>query len=172
MRSIEKLYESVYMINIADFDPSSGAAISRKGVEEQVLHHFRIVLCAMREHLRMVKRNTGVSGGQLWALSELKRRPGMKVGELGEALSIHVSTASNLLDKLEKKGLIRRARNNEDRRAVRLYLTEEGTNAVVAASQPDDGLVGEALGNLSEHGLSELHRSLTPLIKSLSGKGR
>ena len=140
---------------------------NRKATEQEVLHHFRIVVGAMREHFRTVEAITNVGGSQLWALSEIMKKPGMKVGELAEALSIHTSTASNLLDKLEKKELIRRERKDRDNRTVRLMLTEAGTAIVSGAPQPHEGLVRNALKNLPENALLELYRGLEQLAAEM-----
>lgn len=54
------------------------------------------------------------------------KKPGFKVTELAKAMSIHHSTASNMLDKLAKKGLIVRERTSQDQRVVTVTLTPDG----------------------------------------------
>jgi len=92
----------------------------------EALRQFRVIFGAVRQHFQAVEKACGVSGAQIWAMAALHQTPGMKVSELAQALSIHASTASNLLDKIEKSGLIRRERNSVDQRVVRLYLTDAG----------------------------------------------
>jgi len=88
----------------------------------------------------------------------------MKVSELAQALSIHASTASNLLDKIEKAGLIRRERNSADQRVVRLYLTNAGKKALGKAPQPLTGILTHALAQLPDEMLSRLNQDLASLI--------
>ena len=83
-----------------------------------VLQQFRELFRVSQQHFQRIESNCGVSGAQLWALSELKATPGLTVSGLARALSIHLSTSSNLLDKLEAQELIRRERNSADQRVV------------------------------------------------------
>jgi DNA-binding MarR family transcriptional regulator len=69
-------------------------------------------------------------------------------------MSIHTSTASNLLDKIERAGLVRRERKHADQRVVQLYLTENGEQALDKAPQPLTGMLTHALGQLSDDTLS------------------
>jgi DNA-binding MarR family transcriptional regulator len=131
------------------------------------LGKFRIIFGAIRQHFRAVEKACGVSGAQVWVLATLAQKPGLRVTELAEALSIHASTASNLLDKIEKAGLIRRERGQSDQRVVRLYLTEAGSAALATAPQPFTGVLPHALGQLHPDTLARLGRDLDELIGHL-----
>jgi DNA-binding MarR family transcriptional regulator len=97
-------------------------------------------------------------------MAALRQTPGMKVSELAQALSIHASTASNLLDKIEKAGMIRRERNTVDQRVVKLYLTPAGEKALEKAPQPLTGILTHALGQLPDKSLDRLNQDLATLI--------
>jgi DNA-binding transcriptional ArsR family regulator len=77
---------------------------------QRVLKNFRIIFKSVQRHSAMVEAECGLSGSQLWAMWELLISPGLKVSDLSKAMAIHQSTASNLLDKLEKRELIKRER--------------------------------------------------------------
>lgn len=130
----------------------------------EALRQFRVIFGAVRQHFQAVEKACGVSGAQIWAMAALQHTPGMKVSELAQALSIHASTASNLLDKIEKAGLIRRERNSPDQRVVRLYLTEAGEKALEKAPQPLTGILTHALGQLPDEALTRLNQDLATLI--------
>lgn len=130
----------------------------------EALRQFRVIFGAVRQHVQAVEKVCGVSGAQIWAMSTLRQTPGMKVSELAQALSIHASTASNLLDKIEKAGLVRRERSSTDQRVVRLYLTETGEKALGKAPQPLTGILTHALGQLPDEALSRLNQDLASLI--------
>jgi DNA-binding MarR family transcriptional regulator len=49
--------------------------------------------------------------------------------ELAENLRLHVSTMTGIVDKLIEKGFVNRERSDEDRRIVRVSLTEQGARA-------------------------------------------
>jgi len=67
-----------------------------------------------------------VTPAQLGALEKLWREDELTITELGERLGLKTSTVTALADRMERDGLIRRKRNDKDRRIVRLYLTEKG----------------------------------------------
>lgn len=130
----------------------------------EALRQFRVIFSAVRQHFQAVEKACGVSGAQIWAMSALRQSPGMKVSELAQAMSIHTSTASNLLDKIERAGLVRRERKHADQRVVQLYLTEKGEQALDKAPQPLTGMLTHALGQLSDDTLSRLNQDLATLI--------
>jgi DNA-binding MarR family transcriptional regulator len=134
----------------------------------ETLKQFRIIIGAVRHHFRALEAACGVSGAQVWILSAIAETPGITVSHLSETLSVHVSTASNMLDKLDKAGLVERRRSQTDRRVVNLYLTDAGQAALARAPQPLTGLVPHALSNLPETALARLHEDLALLIQQLN----
>ncbi|PQO28597.1 MarR family transcriptional regulator [Bremerella cremea] len=71
-----------------------------------------------------------VTPPQLFMLSCLECRDGQKPSELAEQVHLDASSMTGLLDRTEKSNLIRRMRDPEDRRALRIYLTEQGQETV------------------------------------------
>lgn len=100
-------------------------------------------------------------------MSELSNQPGMNVSELARAMAVHQSTASNLLVKLTKKGLVRRERADGDQRVVRLYLTEAGQTLVKRAPEPRQGLLLRALTELPVSVLTALNDGLNTLVDAM-----
>jgi DNA-binding MarR family transcriptional regulator len=136
----------------------------------QVLEQFRIVFKSIRRHYQDVERRAGVSGAQLWALSEVSSRPGCQVGQLARALAIHQSTASNMLRALDRLGLVRRHRQGKDQRQVQLYASRKGLRVLSRAPQPLIGVLQQALTDLPASNLEALHRQLDRLIKAMKAK--
>lgn len=137
---------------------------SNASAAAEALRQFRVIFGAVRQHFQAVEKACRISGAQIWAMAALRQRPGMKVSELAQALSIHASTASNLLDRIEKAGLIRRERSSVDQRVVRLYLTAAGDKALEKAPEPLTGILNHALGQMPESALSRLNEDLATLI--------
>ena len=94
--------------------------------EHNITQQLRIVFKAIQAHSKRVESTCGLSSVRLWMLYEINNATGIKVTALASLLSIHRSTCSNMLDKLEATDLIYRNRSKSDQRAVRLFLTDEG----------------------------------------------
>lgn len=137
---------------------------------QRVLKNFRIIFRSIQRHSDMVESQCGLSGSQLWVLWELLMSPGLKVSELSKAMSIHQSTASNLLDKLEKRNLIRRERRGPDQRVVRLFLTPEGLETVNRAPRPAQGVLTHTLLKLPDNTLEDIEAGLATLVANMNVK--
>lgn len=133
----------------------------------RVLQKFRLIFRSVKQHFRWVEERCGVSGAQLWAMFELAQTPGLRVSDIARALSIHQSTASNMLDKLERRGLIERRREGADRRVVSVFLTGAGERVVAAAPSPARGVLTEAIRKLPDATLRNLDASLDTLIREM-----
>lgn len=138
--------------------------------ERGVIRKLRVIFGSAKNHARSVEVRCGVSGSQLWALVELRERPGLKVTELANLMTIHLSTASNLLDKLQARKLVRRERTDNDQRVVRLYLTATGMDVVAKAPRPARGVVPDALSTVPRKVLDALDTSLDQLISRFKFK--
>jgi DNA-binding MarR family transcriptional regulator len=130
-----------------------------------VLQHIRELFRVSQQHFKRVEARCGVSGVQVWAAAELKARPGMTISELASALSIHLSTASNLLDRLEGNGLARRERGGKDQRVVRAYITPAGNKMLRSAPKPVQGVIPDALGRMPSTALARLDQDLEALLQ-------
>jgi DNA-binding MarR family transcriptional regulator len=137
-----------------------------------VLEQFRLIFRSAKKHFQWVQERAGVSGAQLWVLAELHRRPGIRVTELAQAMAVHQSTASNLIDRLEKNGLLQRERSSEDQRVVHLSLTKAGRQTVARAPRPLRGVLPDALHSLAPAELGELQKHLEKLASRMKVRDR
>ncbi len=135
---------------------------------KETLKQLRIIIGAVRQHFRALESACGVSGAQVWILAALAETPGITVSRLSEELSVHISTTSNMLEKLAKAGLVERRRSEEDRRVVNLYLTETGRTVLARAPQPLTGIVPDALERMPETALLRLNEDLALLIQQMN----
>lgn len=139
----------------------------RDSLELRILQHFRTVVASARDYDAEIRSRTGISGSQLWALSEISREGGMSINAVAERLALHQTTASNLVNALSERRLVRRARDESDQRVVRLYATAEGARLLLRAPRPYTGLLLDALRKLGPLELSGLARSFTALIGAM-----
>ena len=142
-------------------------AQERSHKAQNILKSLRIVFRSIQSHSRLVEKESGVSSAQLWMMWEIFNAPGMKVTELAVVLSIHQSTCSNILDKLQQKGLVRRERSGPDQRVVHLHLTEKGTKLLAKAPRPAQGAIADVLQKLPDEVLAKMDASLSDLVGAL-----
>ena len=140
---------------------------SKSQLSLQVLKKFRIIYGSVRQQFREIEQSCGVTGSQLWILQEVGKTPGIGVSELADHLSIHQSTASQLVEKLVGRGLINKKRSEEDQRRVGLCLTEEASALLKNAPGPAEGILPDALQGLPEAALLTLDSSLIAVIEQL-----
>jgi len=119
-----------------------------------------------------VQERTGVTGAQLWVLAELHRNPGIRVTDLAHAMAVHQTTASNLIERLERLKLLKRDRSAEDQRIVNLFLTKKGQETIASAPLPLEGVLPDALKALPFIDLVELHQRLDKLAKLMKVRDR
>jgi DNA-binding MarR family transcriptional regulator len=133
----------------------------------RVLALFRQVVASAKSHFQSVQRTFGITGVQLWALWQIRAHPGLNVGSLARHMSIHQSTASNLVERLQAQGLIRRERTRPDQRVVRLFASRAGRSLLESAPDPARGVLAEALWQLSDRELLRLYSGLELLARRI-----
>lgn len=84
---------------------------------------------------------------------------GLKISEISSHMKVSNPTTTQTVNKLEEKGYVERTIDKEDRRAVRIVLTEKGEEAIITAKKSFisffDGLVNY-LGDEKSRLLSEI----------------
>jgi DNA-binding MarR family transcriptional regulator len=132
-----------------------------------VLRQFRQVFNAVKAHFQQIEKSVGMGGAQVWALSIVREQPGIGVGALARAMSIHQSTASNLVRTLIDREMVVAAKQGTDRRAVQLSLLPAGAKVLKNTPGPFAGLLPDALKSLPQDTLMRLHGDLERLIVAI-----
>jgi len=113
----------------------------------------------------------GISGRQFWILHALSCEE-QTISELSHTFMLDPSTLVPAVDALERKGLVKRGRDLNDRRRVPLSLTEQGNKLVACAAVVDenDPLV-EGLGAMGDEQRHQLLTLLRDLLKQMMPEG-
>lgn len=94
--------------------------------EDRIVAAIRRIMHAVELHSRRLVENVGLTGPQLAVLrkaAQLERTP---IGGLARAVHLSQPTVTGILDRLEKRGLVQRTRDEQDRRAVNIGITPSG----------------------------------------------
>lgn len=102
----------------------------------------------------------GITPGQYGVLRCIWEGGPTTPKEIARILRLENSTVSGVLDRMEKKGLIRRITDENDRRSVRVETTQEGAGMRDDVLQVIDELNDKVLGGLSAEERKILDRSL------------
>jgi DNA-binding MarR family transcriptional regulator len=114
----------------------------------------------------------GVSASEARALIELVSAWGIAQGELAALLGLDKSTVSRLAAGLERKGWIRRGRDEDNQRYVRLYLTPEGGEVASRVWRAWQSRQTRILDELSADERAGLMAGLGGLVRGLAAEAR
>lgn len=117
---------------------------------------------------RRVKAH-GFTRSQWWVLTHLFRNDGVTQAELADTLEIERPTLGRLLDRLEAKGWVRREEDARDRRAKRVYLTEEVEPVMKSMRAVAAEVRRDALGGLSGEEQERFVDALLAVKANLAG---
>ncbi|WP_017444434.1 MarR family winged helix-turn-helix transcriptional regulator [Gayadomonas joobiniege] len=102
---------------------------------EEVLVMLRRLIRATDLHSKQLVKTAGITGPQVLLLRAILENGEVTIGEIANQVSLSQATVTSILDRLEKRGLVYRARSKMDKRKVHAYLTPEG-KAVLANAPP------------------------------------
>lgn len=103
---------------------------------EDVLVALRRVIRATDLHSKHLAKTTGLTAPQILLLQTIRNKGEVTIGELAIDISLSQATVTTILDRLEKRALVYRARSTEDKRKVHAYLTEHGKAVLQEAPIP------------------------------------
>jgi MarR family transcriptional regulator for hemolysin len=115
-------------------------------------------------------REFGTTRAQWAVLARLQRCEGVKQSELAEALDLAPITLGRLIDKLTAAGLVERRDDAADRRAHRLYLTEEAAPTLRALGALAEDVMGRALAGFDDDAIRALHDGLKTIRANLKSE--
>lgn len=119
-----------------------------------------------RGPIRILK-SEDLSPTQYNVLRILRGSPeGLACGEIASRMVTRDPDVTRLLDRLEKRGLVSRCRDNQDRRTVMARISEEGLRLIGRLDEPVQSLHRRQLGHLGRERL----RTLTELMREMRSR--
>ena len=134
---------------------------------------FLVHLAAKRLRLEFARRAAvdGLTPSKARALAFLARSPGANLTALAEALEVQPMSVLRVVDDLEAQGMVTRAPDPRDRRALRLTLTADGDAANRRVWQTLDAIMGEATQEMSSDSRTRLSAGLKDLVAGMERFG-
>ncbi|MGZ8766332.1 MAG: MarR family winged helix-turn-helix transcriptional regulator [Acidimicrobiia bacterium] len=114
---------------------------------------------------RQLRRQAGtdLTPTQAATLASIERHGPITIGDLATLEQVSAPTATNVVSKLETAGLVRRLRNDVDRRVCRVELTARGTKQLEASRNRKTSWLAARLRELPTDDLAKLTAALDVL---------
>ena len=119
-------------------------------LEDQILAALRRIVRAIDLHSSRLREVSGLTGPQLVALREATRLGEVPVSVLARSIHLSHPTVTGILHRLEKQGLVERARDPSDRRRLTVRVTREGEAVLEEAPSPLQDRLRTELTKLEE----------------------
>jgi len=136
----------------------------------EIFDNLRRVVQVIREYSMVAKRDTGITGPQLWVIKLIANTQPIQVSELASRMYLHPATVVGILNRLELKDLVRRLRTADDRRVVHVELTDKGRDLVRRAPEVAQGVLVSGLETLDAEKLESIHGGLAQLVEILGAQ--
>jgi len=116
-----------------------------------------------RRLTKEVAARHGLTGPQLTVVKMLETLGELSLSRLSEKIRAQNSTVTGIVDRMEREGLVARARSTSDRRVVQITLTARGHQLAREVKVEPIQIFREALVGLSRDDAKDLLRILTKL---------
>ena len=135
-----------------------------KPPQEMTVGQLLAQVCRLAGHrLRVHMEKIGLHKGQGFALIHLWHHEGIPQRELSRAMHISPASVTNMLQRMERGGLIARERDREDQRVVRVFLTDRAKAMRKEARAVFHQMEAELSSIYSDEEKATLHRLLMKL---------
>ncbi len=125
----------------------------------------------MEEELKETTKDR-VTPSQLRVLKLVARTNARRIGDVADFLAVSNAAASKAVDRLVRRGLVRRAEAASDRRAVELSLTTEGRTLLAQYEAATAQVLQEVFGALPQDKLANTAEFLDQLSTRMVSDGR
>ncbi len=123
---------------------------------------------AHRRHAEAALNKLGLHTGQEMVLLQLWLEEGIPQSQLAACMEVEPPTATKMLQRMERAGLIERRPDPEDARVSRVYLTERGRSLEQPVLDVWRQLEAQSVAGLSPTELALLRRLLMQVSANLS----
>lgn len=104
---------------------------------------------------------------QFTALLWLEEEGDLTIGELSQKMYLACSTMTDLIDRMEKNGVVERVRDDRDRRVVRIHLLEKGAEIITEVMEARCQYLDHVLSRLSDEEATEIKKYLSILFEEM-----
>lgn len=137
---------------------------------QEVLVALRRVIRATAIHSRHLAKTIGLTSPQIILLQTIQANDNTTNSVLAKEMSVSQSTVTNILDRLEGRGLVYRERSFEDKRKVHALLTPAGLEILKDAPIPLQDQFTQQFADLQEWEQTMILSSLQRIAQMMSAE--
>ncbi len=146
--------------------PSHMSAEEKEDVDE-ILEATIYFMTETRRITKELARRANLTGPQLTVVKILEQIGDLSLSELSDKIRAQNSTVTGIIDRMEREDLVVRVRSKEDRRVVRIHLTDKGLKLAQEIKLEPMVVLRGALEGLSNAEAKELRRILTKVARRI-----
>ncbi len=148
---------------------------SEPEAKDELTEDVRQVQQAFKHAYRSLNRRKGqdthlvggteISQAQFELMIELRKRGPVAVGELAQAMGLSPASVSQMVDRLSEHDHVERTRSDDDRRVVRVGLSQRGEEAIEPVIEGWRNRWREAMAEIPEQDL----RAASQVLNQIAG---
>lgn len=138
--------------------------------ESLALKAFVVLLKSSKTIEEIIKKDIsghGMKSSDFTVLEALYHKGSLTVREISNAVLINTGSITYVIDKLEKKGYVKRRHCKEDRRVVYIDITEAGTKLMDEIFPKHQEVIEELFSDITE----EEKKTVIDVLKRVGQKG-
>ena len=136
---------------------------NREKTTLQVLQSLRRIYKTIHDSSQEIQSTFGVTLPQAWALFTLAEHGSLSLGDLSKKTYVRPSTASVVVERLNKKGYITKKRHKADQRSINIMLTSKGEELLTRIPKSNIGNLSRGIEQLDDAELKEICHALQRL---------
>ncbi|UFT97967.1 MarR family transcriptional regulator [Radiobacillus kanasensis] len=133
---------------------------------------LRYIAGIIKQKGREILNQYPITAPQFIALQWLSEEGDLTTGELSNKIHLAFSTTTDLVDRMEKNGVVKRVKDEKDKRIVRIHILDKGESIIHEVIEKRREYLGAVLDNVSERevdALNELLQLLHIQMKNFEG---
>ncbi|MDP4151994.1 MAG: MarR family transcriptional regulator [Bacillota bacterium] len=123
-----------------------------------------------RQMHRISHSRAGHYREQMRILKLIEQNNGVIQRDLAWQMDVRASSMTEMLAKLEKRGLVERKQDDDDQRVMHIFLTDQGIKAAQESEQTGEILINSMFKGLTEPEMKQMLILTEKLIESLSAR--
>lgn len=139
-------------------------------VVAEIEKDLRYISGIIKQKGREILSDFTITPPQFVALQWLFEEGDMTIGELSNKMYLACGTTTDLVDRMEKNSLVKRVKDPNDRRVVRIHLLDEGERIIEEVIKKRQDYLKEVLKDFSHNEVLFLKDNLMKLHHDMRGE--